>query len=213
MLCHHYRCIFVHIPKCGGTSIEYVFLGLLGLDWKRRAPLLLRPNGNPDLGPPRLAHLSAGEYLQYKYVSPDMFSRYFKFTFVRDPWARAVSLYHSVGHRRYPDFRAFLSALCDGTEQKRRWFCKPQMDFIVDDNGELMVDFVGRLESMNDDFEAVAGRLELGEVEVPHRNRSRRIEKEQGISSYRDLYDDETLALVSEYYRRDIEFLGYRFRS
>ena len=30
MICHDYKCIFVHIPKTAGQSIEHVFLNQLG---------------------------------------------------------------------------------------------------------------------------------------------------------------------------------------
>ena len=63
MISHRHRCVFVHIPKVAGQSIEHVFLGWNGLNWKGRAPLLLRPNEDPRKGPPRLAHLRAQDYV------------------------------------------------------------------------------------------------------------------------------------------------------
>jgi hypothetical protein len=47
VICHPYRCVFVHVPKSAGISIEHVFLGLLGLTWETRGPLLLRHNNDP----------------------------------------------------------------------------------------------------------------------------------------------------------------------
>ena len=63
MLTHQHKTVFVHIPKNAGQSIETVFLDVLGLTWESRAPLLLRPNDIPELGPRRLAHLAASEYV------------------------------------------------------------------------------------------------------------------------------------------------------
>jgi len=57
MICAQYRCLFVHVPKTAGMSIDQVFLELVGLTWKTRAPLLLGGNDDPKLGPPRLEHL------------------------------------------------------------------------------------------------------------------------------------------------------------
>jgi len=64
LISHHDKCLFVHVPKCAGQSVEMFFLDRIGLDWERRAPLLLRPNDVPALGPPRLAHLKAAEYVE-----------------------------------------------------------------------------------------------------------------------------------------------------
>src|SRR5687768_14243923 len=62
VICREYRCLFVHVPKTAGMSIEHVFLRLVGLTWETRAPLLLGGNDDPRLGPPRLEHLKASEY-------------------------------------------------------------------------------------------------------------------------------------------------------
>ena len=93
MICHDFRTIFVHVPKTAGQSVEMVFLNKLNLTWEQRAPLLLRPNSDPAKGPPRLAHLYASEYVSCGHISDEDFARYFKFSVVRNPWARAVSVY------------------------------------------------------------------------------------------------------------------------
>ena len=52
MISHNHEYVFVHIPKCGGQSIEHVFLNDLGLEWHNRSPLLLRPNDNLEIDSP-----------------------------------------------------------------------------------------------------------------------------------------------------------------
>ena len=103
MICHHYKCVFVHIPKNAGQSIEHVFLNLLNLTWETRAPLLLRCNDRLELGPPRLAHLKADEYVRYNYLTQEMFNDYFKFSFVRNPWSRIISIYKYLGFNKKCD--------------------------------------------------------------------------------------------------------------
>lgn len=65
MISHKHRFIFVYIPKVAGLSIELYFLNNLGLDWKNRRPLLLMHNTEPEIGPQKLAHLLALDYVKY----------------------------------------------------------------------------------------------------------------------------------------------------
>ena len=97
MISHHHKCIFIHIPKTAGQSIEHCFIRSLGLTWETRAPLLLRYNDRPELGPPSLAHLKYSEYSEYKYITEEQIQTYFKFAFIRNPWSRLVSIYKYMG--------------------------------------------------------------------------------------------------------------------
>ena len=73
MLSQKYKCIFVHIPKAAGQSVERVFLELHGLSWEMRSPLLLAQNSDSAMGPPRLAHLRASEYVSCGHTTKDNF--------------------------------------------------------------------------------------------------------------------------------------------
>ncbi|MBK8973380.1 MAG: hypothetical protein IPM37_19215 [Hahellaceae bacterium] len=78
MICHDFKCVFVHVPKAAGMSVEHYFLDRLGLTWETRAPLLLRPNDDPSKGPERLAHLYAEEYVRFGYLSQAQFDEYYE---------------------------------------------------------------------------------------------------------------------------------------
>jgi sulfotransferase famil protein len=238
MICHQYRCIFIHIPKNAGQSIEHVFLKLLDLDWDTRAPLLLRYNDRPELGPPRLAHLKACEYVRYKYVTKQQFDDYFKFSFVRNPWDRTVSIYTYFGWQRYIDFKTFVvKKLPNEVWRDNHWFVGPQSDFICDVNGHVAVDLLGKFENLTADFNAVCQRLGLPPTELPHVNTSKKqpakvrlnrnlfsdarwlyhtrtipsFKTIRQFTDYRDYYDDESKEVVAELYQKDIELFGYQF--
>jgi hypothetical protein len=79
----------------------------------------------------------------------------------------------------------------------------PQHRFVTDDTGKVIVDFVGRFESLAEDFDKV--RLRLGiESRLPHAKRSAR-------RDYRRYYTEETQRVVAARYARDIELFGYEF--
>jgi len=134
MVSHKHKCIFVHIPKVAGQSIELFFSNLLGLDWKTRAPLLLRPNDESEIGPPRLAHLKLQEYLSYHYISPNLFKEYYKFTFVRNPWSRTVSFYKYGNFNRQISFKRFVEINLPNLIVEKEWFYGSQYDFIYNNN-------------------------------------------------------------------------------
>lgn len=231
MISHHHRCIFIHIPKNAGQSIETVFLNILGLTWKTRAPLLLRENDIPELGPPRLAHLTANDYVNCKYLPQDTYDAYFKFAFTRNPWTRAVSFYKYMGKGSGKNFREFIKEdFFSGIYKKKYWFVMPQTEYILDTTGNQIVDFVGKFETLQDDFNLVCERIGIPPTSIPHANNSTdrspskrkqiklkilgalgKVSNVENHPNTSDYYDDETVALIGDLYRTDIEHFGYQF--
>jgi hypothetical protein len=142
---------------------------VVGLTWVTRAPLLLRYNDTPALGPPRLAHLRAPDYLRYCYISPALFERYFKFTVVRNPWDRAVSLYHYLASGM--ELAAFCAELEATLAQSSHWYLDPQIDFLTGDNGAMRVDYVARFEDLDNEIGPIRDRVGLRSA-LAHTNAS-----------------------------------------
>jgi Sulfotransferase family len=229
-----HRCVFVHVPKTAGMSVEHVFVQLSGLTWETRAPLLLHGNDDPRLGPPRLAHLTAGEYVSCGHLSAEEFASYFKFAFVRNPWDRMVSEYKYRGFPVKIDFKTYLFRRLPApgwTDTYRHII--PQLDFVADESGRLLVDFVGRFENLQADFDQVCVRLGLAPTPLPRVNRSleddqplsfrelrkrlRRAihtrEREHTFSHYTEYYDAESREFVGDMFRKDIEAFSYSFED
>jgi hypothetical protein len=223
MISHHHKAIFVHIPKCAGQSVETVFLNDLGLTWETRAPLLLRPNDQETLGPPRLAHLTAAEYVGCRYTPKSMFDAYYRFAVVRDPWARTVSLYKHLDLNL--TFREFVLDWLPGQFASRAWkgsywFVRPQCDFVMSD-GVQLVEKLLRFERLAEEFATVATVLGLG-APLPHINRSgnrpsrgrrwRGVLGRQRRNSHQlwtDYYDGETVSGIERLYAADAKAFGY----
>jgi len=181
-----YNCIFIHIPKTAGTSMELALCGTpMGhlpimdyhLFWERGA-----------VGMPR-----------WKDV--------FKFCFVRNPWERLVSIYYhgQDSAKSFPDFVKdikFPTGLPIGLHGPRIKGITRQIQFITNYHGEILVDFIGRYENLQEDWAKVCERIGLNE-ELTHRNTGR----EHGY--YKDYYTKELWDRVAELYRRDIDEFGY----
>jgi len=173
-----------------------------GRDWAR---LIVR--GRPK----RLKNHSSAEVVR-AFVGREVWDSYYKFCFDRNPWDRLVSLYHWRIRRLNftPDFKEFVYATLseDRATQKRYkaggFFNWPM--YCID--GAVAVDFIGRFESLNDDFRSVMQRLnldwqsDLTHAKGGHRNTAR---------DYRSYYDDELLEYTTKAFAWEIEHLGYRF--
>ncbi len=232
MISHHHKCIFIHIPKNAGQSIEHAFLNLLDLDWNTRAPLLLRYNEQPELGPPRLAHLRAHEYIKYKYISQEIFDQYYKFSFVRNPWSRMISFYKYLGFEKKSSFNDFVqNDFRKKLFKEKYWFIRPQHEFIYHE-GRLLVDFVGKFESLQEDFNILCEAIGLEPTSIPHVNKSETPIKtnlinplkifsrnknsdkvDQTRKSYQEYYDHNSVEIIEELYGKDIDLFDYQFEE
>jgi Sulfotransferase family len=206
VISHEHRCIFVHIPRCGGTSIERVI-------WpgeRSEAELWMGfvdpyRNRHQTGG---LQHLLAPQIRQE--VGIGVFSEYFKFAFVRNPFDRAVSQFSYMRER--PDLRAFIGMPEDASfadylsliRRKRHVQWEPQTSFVLDADGSPLVDFVGRFESLPSDARAVFERLGIGDAVLPHENRSER-------AAYSQYYTDESRGEIEDLYADDLVRFGYGF--
>ncbi|MFC3096845.1 sulfotransferase family 2 domain-containing protein [Alteraurantiacibacter palmitatis] len=226
MISHPHSCIFVHIPKTAGQSVESVFLDLQGLSWEERRPLLLYRNDDPAKGPSAIAHLLAREYVALGHIAQPEYIRYFKFAFVRNPWARLVSEFEYRGENRRMGLEAFFEdrlARLDSYSDRSRHII-PQTDYVTDGNGQYIVDFIGRFETLAQDFATVARHLNLPSEELPHRNKAGEA-LEAGLLDrllgrgaapaakrpWREYYTSALRDRVGDYYAEDIARFGYSF--
>jgi chondroitin 4-sulfotransferase 11 len=185
MINHKHKCIFIHINKCGGTTIDELFSGKF--------------QGHKKV-------------FDYKKLNPNEFDNYFKFTFVRNPWDRVVSFYHYQLKRKW-DFYPFNETI-SFKEFVKNWLIQmpkqttlnthPCYDWISDKDDNLLVDFIGRFENLQEDFNTVCDKIGIPHQELPHQNKSKH-------KHYTEYYDKETKQIVAEKYAKDIEYFGYEF--
>jgi len=227
MICREYQCVFVHVPKTAGQSIEHFFMNLLARNWKTdRESLLLNSTDDPAKGTEKLAHLSAAEYVKCGHLPQSDFDAYYKFSFVRNPWERLVSEYRYRNYFSHRSFRDFVmnKLPAPGFDDKYR-HVMPQYDMLHSADGRLLVDFVGRFEMLQQDFDVVCNKLAIADSVLPHVNSSNKqtrnlkrwlknvlfLNGENNKRHYTEFYDDESLERVSEIYSRDAKEFGYQF--
>ena len=177
---HELRCLFVHVPRTGGTSIEKA-LGMGGdLEVEDEDRLFGRirseQNRARGFGSDILQHLTLREM---RSLASGARSRdYFSFAVVRNPWDRAVSVYArlvaggagvlaeqlGVADPSGLSFADFL----DLAEACPHPHLAPQVDFLTDEDGAVAVDLVARFEQLDAGFDEVRRRLSRPELSLPH---------------------------------------------
>ncbi len=142
------------------------------------------------------------------------------FTFVRNPWDRAVSAFFYLNQgggnlcdkwdrhkyiRRYRgDFTRFVRNAFPRKDILRQMHFRPQHSWLSDGSGGLIPDFIGKFENLEQDLNTLSSRLGVSIESLPLIN-------ESDHDHYREYYDEETKNIVSETYRKDIELFDYRF--
>jgi chondroitin 4-sulfotransferase 11 len=209
MINYRYKFIFVHINKCAGQSV------------RRSLPHNLFKRDTRG-------HNTIMHYLELCRRKGRDPSEYFKFTIVRNPWDKVVSFYHYHRRRKWelfpwtvetePDFTTFLQrlfvdnngALAHEIFQKRSGASthhlrlRNSLDWVTGPDGRILVDFIGRVENLQDDFDQICDRIGIRRRRLPHANRSTH-------KPYWEYYDDVSRDIVAGRFQRDIDYFGYRF--
>lgn len=221
--------VYVAIPKTGSTSTVSTLKKLHQLhggelllqdekvdaDFRKRYKL----NEIGDKQPGHAKHMSA---LQLKYVIGDRFNDCFKFTMVRNPWARTVSRFHFHHVDFMPNEEERIRR---GTKRKfhelkfeewlenrwKRWKAnkskyRSQLNKLVDKDGQLLVDYIGKLEDFQKSFDYVCDQLGLPHLPTQHSNWTKKIH-------YSEMYNNTTKDIVSEMCQEDIDYFNYQFET
>lgn len=187
--------LFIHVPKCAGSSIEKA-LGVSG-------------GGHTSV------------HFHQLCIARSTFKTLFKFSFVRDPFSRVYSVYRYLifGGDRLPDwmkqeadrvfgkdvsFESFVKKVRDERMHLSHQMLRTASSLLCpSDSDEILVDFVGRFENLKTDFEVVRGRVEgSSELEVVN------------ASAKPDLGEITSLPLstkemIREMYAKDFRVFGY----
>lgn len=183
------RFVFVHVPKTGGSSITEALGGKT----------------------PRFA-----THTPLRCVIRE---RRLCFGFVRNPWARMVSLYRFMCQKVMRETDSF-----DQDEIRamgfKRWLMEDE--FFMQEDSEWDspclppmqrrpqlwwlsgADFIGQFENLQHDFRYVTQLLDIAPQSLGHSNQT-------VGGTWRKEYDDESLAFVADHFAPDIDRFGYRF--
>ncbi len=211
--------LFIHIPKNAGMTI-------------RRSPMLnnkiMLAGSNIHKSPQysqavlnkmnSLGDHHGFEHARWRDVHPSISRNNTAFAVVRNPWDRVVSRFFFAKKvievekkvdKSYADVSSFEAFLEErhkwGNEDYmwhravRGWY--PAFDHVSDDKGNVRCDII-RFEHLNSDLCKYFNLVEMSAARnVTAINKG----------SYKDLYTPETIQIVADWYKKDIEQWGYDF--
>lgn len=179
---------FTHIPKTGGTSIKSALL----------------PFANPGQLTFDGEKVTDGKgFRPHKVLTREQANKYhdyFKFAFVRNPWARYASLYRFLRYRGSKDaagldFHQFLHKVVTNRNQ----YSLTQMHY-----GLGLMDYVGTYENLERCFKHICNQIGIPEQPLGHY-------KNQGDYDYRKMYNFKTKHMVANHCVRIIDEFMYTF--
>jgi Sulfotransferase family len=179
--------IFVHITRTGGTSIE---AALAGQDWWHISP--------------QTKHLSARQMRAH--VGEERWNNYLKFSIVRNPWERVVSMFATgwwMGDCRQPDAEAEFANFIENLAPHRNEIYSSLMySEIINEQLDLIV----RYEALQEGFDKVCELVGKAPVILGR-------EESRNRSHYSVYYNETTRRKVGELFEKDIEDYRYCFEE
>ncbi|SHE85725.1 Sulfotransferase family protein [Desulfacinum infernum DSM 9756] len=224
IISHTHKFIFIKSLKTAGTSVE------AALSQHCQDPDVVTPLGDYKFNRDeqgRWIHksMNAEGFWQHdhavsirKKVGDSVWKEYFKFTIVRNPWDRVVSLYfwHSRNKPEFKPQRKIYHKLgwpFNELREIRKVFDKfvegewetNDKFYLID--GDLCVDFAVRYENLSDDLNKVCQIIGLPPLELPSLKKGFRPDKHH----YSEYYTEKSKKIVADRHANDIKFFGYVF--
>lgn len=200
--CRRHHCLFVHIQKTGGSSISHVLYH--------------------DLGGRQIGNYHS------RMQDVRIFFRPYTFAFVRNPWDRLVSWYNMMQKKgvhnslsryllensnNFSEFLRLTEVIHENEYEPKRFFSlRPylksiafnQVDYVTNRKGHIVADFIGRFETLQDDFDVLMGNLGLPPKDLPRLNVFKH-------ADYRKYYTSADVDFVAKLFKKDIDYFQYTF--
>lgn len=202
IISHKYRFIFIKTRKTAGTSIEVALSKICG-----------KQDIVTPIGPPVEGHEPRNNNGFYNHIGakqikarilPEIWDSYYKFTFERNPFDKVVSWYWWL-YKQQKTFDSFEQCI----EKRACGSYKLPVDYekyTID--GKVVVDFIGKYETLLEDFTYICNRLEIPfDGKLTREKGDARIDK----SDYRTYYSEASKKIIEDAFYREISLFGYHF--
>ena len=144
----------------------------------------------------------------------------FKYGFVRNPYSRFVSLYNYFSKmdedhpfyryngpivnvvKKYEDINAFCESF-ETLRLKGNFHFRPQVGYFISENPNYKVDFIGKYENLQKDFDSLCESVGLEHSKLPVANSSGR------VADYMKLFSSSSRKVIETFYKDDFDYFNY----
>lgn len=107
-----------------------------------------------------------------------------------------------VHNRLFPTF----DDLCENLHKIKDVVCHyiSQTDYLIDNDDNIDIDYIGKLENINDDFNEICKLINIESFNLPHYNK-------KGTGSYKHIYSEKNKKIIEELYQDDIKNFNFNF--
>ncbi|MEO1079711.1 MAG: sulfotransferase family 2 domain-containing protein [Pseudomonadota bacterium] len=230
VISHKHRFVFFSNPKTGSESIR-----LLLQDFQEEQVRTFRERSHVHDFYSHMRPVEARTAFRKRDLD---FDDYYRFVFIRNPWARLVSLYEMIRQNKHADierkvpwperlanlrngsgdplFKRWLKTVSEGEagggghdeDRWRKYGTYSLQNFVNDEHGKRLVNEVVPLERMHDRLPGLLAKLDLPLSPANLPHVNRRTS-----GQYAPYYDLHSRALVANRYRNEIEEFDYRFEQ
>lgn len=186
-----YTYAFVHINKCGGTSIQKY------------------------LGQPKV-HYTAQEAVDK--IGIDKWNKHFTFSVVRHPYSRVVSLYNyrvsqnTTKLKHNPvEINEWIIKCFREKDRFLAWprnMFLPAIDWLLVD-GKIAVKKVVKLENINNEWESICKGIGCHYQPLHKHNATKSSTYETAL----EVLDETSVGIINEYFKRDFKEFNYEMKK
>mgnify|MGYP001260312720 CR=1 FL=1 len=233
-----YRALYTHVPKTGGTSIKDAVEPHKESLVVTENSSIIKKHPSMDREHILVLNFRKSNSMRKKEVLGEkVWNNLYKFAFVRNPWDRYVSNWQWLalrlgqrntwvmrgwrgvdGHVSFASFVKQMGACYRDPYmlqpyQHDKWHIRNQLHHIIDYEGNIMLDYVGRFENLQEEFAHICKEIDL-DVQLPHLNyfgQQEGLPMQKQKPHYSTYYTDELVEIVRERSQADIKAFGYEF--
>lgn len=215
MISHKHKCIFIHISKCAGTSIEHAFgVNVTNYNAEENDDLFGWDKKN-NLW---LQHATPQQLIDLNYIDRKQWNNYYKFIVYRNSWDRAYSDYKWIKEVKNisDSFYNFLHKKGKYkkilTDNSTNYYVgdhlTSQKDYFFLDGKRINYDVEINFNKLESGFKKITKDLGLKTDFFKYNlNRTKKNNKDH----YSHFYNYRKKKIVENLYKDDIEYFGFEF--